>query len=73
MPVVNFLACLNLEQNISFLDRHFLKLLSADERSFPFQLKIHQKSGFFAALVGKIGPSTERLNQWGIYIQDHPL
>jgi len=22
MPVVNFLACLDLEQNISFLDRH---------------------------------------------------
>jgi len=23
MPVVNFLACLDLEQNISFLDRHY--------------------------------------------------
>jgi len=26
MPVVNFLACLDLEQNISFLDRHYLTL-----------------------------------------------
>jgi len=24
MPVVNFLACLDIEQNISFLDRHNL-------------------------------------------------
>ena len=28
MPVVNFLACLDLEQNISFLDRHEFKLIS---------------------------------------------
>jgi hypothetical protein len=27
MPVVNFLACLGLEQNISFLDRHYRVLL----------------------------------------------
>ena len=28
MPVVNFLACLNLEQNISFLVRLYLRLLN---------------------------------------------
>jgi hypothetical protein len=26
MPVVNFLACLDLEQNISFLEEHYLNL-----------------------------------------------